>query len=178
MDDTVEAVAEEPAPVTLPELERAIVESAAMQGRFEPHPEIAGAHLLDWHGAYQAVTFNPELFDQHPNTLRLLTYGGGLLGGGPPGRGPAGGRRGERGGCPVCPGHARGRWWASTGPWTAARSVPWRELRAVLDKGAGSRVEGRPAADAWLPSSTPPPASSWPARPTPPTPAARPTSRR
>jgi len=79
VDDTVQAVAEEHVPVTLPELERAIVESAALGGRFEPHPEIAGAHLLDWHGNYQAVTFDPELFDRHPNTLRLLTYGGGLL---------------------------------------------------------------------------------------------------
>ena len=40
VDDTVEAATEEPSPVTLPELERAIVESAAMRGRFEPHPEI------------------------------------------------------------------------------------------------------------------------------------------
>ncbi len=79
VDDTVEAVAEEPSPVTLPELERAIVQSAAMHSRFEPHPQIAGAHFLDWHGAYEAVTFNPELFDQHPNTLRLMTYGSGLL---------------------------------------------------------------------------------------------------
>ncbi len=42
VDDTVEAASGEPSPVTLPELERAIVESAAMRGRFEPHPEIAG----------------------------------------------------------------------------------------------------------------------------------------
>ena len=79
VDDTVEAASDEPSPVTLPELERSIVESAAMRGRFEPHGEIAGAHLLDWHGSYQAVTFDPELFDEHPNTLQLLTYGGGLL---------------------------------------------------------------------------------------------------
>ncbi len=38
-----------------------------------------GAHLLDWHGAYRPVTFNPDLFDRHPNTLTLMTYGGGLL---------------------------------------------------------------------------------------------------
>ena len=79
VDDTVEAVAEAPAPVTLPELERAIVQSKELQGKFEPHPEIGGAHYLDWHGMYQAVTFNPDLFDKHPNTLQLLTYGGGLL---------------------------------------------------------------------------------------------------
>lgn len=79
VDDTVEAAGGEPSPVTLPELERTIVTSSAMRGRFEPHPEIAGAHLLDWRGTCQAVTFNAELFDEYPNTLRLLTYGSGLL---------------------------------------------------------------------------------------------------
>jgi superfamily II DNA or RNA helicase len=79
VDDTVEAAAEMPSPITLPDLERAIVGSQAMEGRFVPHPEIAGAHLLDWRGNFQAVTFNPDLFDQHPNTLRLLTYGSDLL---------------------------------------------------------------------------------------------------
>ena len=38
-----------------------------------------GAHLLDWHGSWQEVTFNPRLFDEHPNTLKLLSYGSGLL---------------------------------------------------------------------------------------------------
>lgn len=79
VDDTVEAASAESSPVTLPELERSIVESAAMRDRFEPHPEIRGAHMLDRHGAWEAVTFNPDLFDEHPNTLRLLTYGSGLL---------------------------------------------------------------------------------------------------
>jgi hypothetical protein len=65
--------------VTLPEIERAIVESPAMRDRFEPHPNIAGAHLLDWHGGYQAVTFNPDVFDEYPNTIRLITSGGGSL---------------------------------------------------------------------------------------------------
>ena len=96
-ESAVEPLAEEPVPVSLPELERAIVGSAAMGGRFEPHPEIAGAHLVDWRGSYQAVTFDPELFDQHPNTLRLLTYGGGLLEDilhavDPPGENPSGGQ--------------------------------------------------------------------------------------
>ncbi|MBM4095037.1 MAG: hypothetical protein FJ276_37360 [Planctomycetes bacterium] len=34
---------------------------------------------MDWHGTYQPVTFHPDLFDEHPNTLRLMTYGDPLL---------------------------------------------------------------------------------------------------
>jgi len=138
VDDTVEAAAELPSPVTLPELERAIVESGAMRGRFDPHPEIAGAHLLDWHGAYQAVTFNPELFDQHPSTLRLLTYGGGLLeevlqAVEPPGDGVAGGQ------VVRC---AQAVPWPLVGFYGSADGCPVRslsELRAVVEK--GPRVE-------------------------------------
>jgi len=71
--------AEEPPPVTLPELERTLIESEAFGRRFEPHPSIPGAHLFDWHGTWQPVTFNPDLFDAHPNTLKLMTYGSGIL---------------------------------------------------------------------------------------------------
>ena len=77
--ERAEAAAEKPSPVTLPELERVIAESAAFRERVRPHPELAGAHLLDWHGSWQAVTFNAGLFDEHPNTLRLLTYGESML---------------------------------------------------------------------------------------------------
>lgn len=79
VDDSVEPVEEKPTPVTLPELERTIVESRAFRDRLEPHPDIDGAHQFDWYGEYQAITFNPDLFDKHPNTLALMTYGGGLL---------------------------------------------------------------------------------------------------
>lgn len=74
-----EAVVEEPVPVTLPELERTIRESKALGERFKPHPKLAGAHLLDWHGDWKEVTFDPPLFDEHPNSLTLLSYGDGLL---------------------------------------------------------------------------------------------------
>lgn len=77
--EAVEPAAEKPSPVTLPELERALSESTALRDRFKPHPKLAGAHLLDWHGAWHEVTFRPQLFDEHPNTLKLLAYGGGLL---------------------------------------------------------------------------------------------------
>jgi superfamily II DNA or RNA helicase len=77
--DTAEAVPEEPPPITLPELERTIVKSAALSERFKPHPTLPGAHLLDWHGGWQEVTFSPGLFDEHPNTLKLMSYGDALL---------------------------------------------------------------------------------------------------
>jgi superfamily II DNA or RNA helicase len=78
-EDTVEAAATIPAPITLPELERTLVGSPRLRDRMRPHPTIAGAHLLDWHGEWQEVTFDSQLFDAHPNTLQLLSYGSGLL---------------------------------------------------------------------------------------------------
>jgi superfamily II DNA or RNA helicase len=67
------------APLTMPELERSILTSKALGGRFRPHPTLGGAHLLDWNGEDHEVTFNPVQFDEHPNTLRLLSYGSDLL---------------------------------------------------------------------------------------------------
>ncbi len=77
--DAVEAPAVLPVPVTLTDLERALVQSKALGSRFRPHPSVPGAHLLDWNGEEQEVTFNPELFDEHPNTLKLLSFGADLL---------------------------------------------------------------------------------------------------
>ena len=74
-----EPAAEEPAPVTLRELERAISESKSLGERLKPHPKLSGAHLLDWHGEWKEVTFDPKLFDEYPNSLTLLSYGDGLL---------------------------------------------------------------------------------------------------
>ncbi len=68
-----------PPPVTMSQLERTLVESVALGERFRPHPTIAGAHLLDWDGQMQPVTFDPAVYDEHPNSLRLVTYGGDLL---------------------------------------------------------------------------------------------------
>ena len=77
--DHVEARADIPAPVTLTDLERTLVQSKALGSRFRPHPKIAGAHLLDWNGEEHQVTFNPILFDEHPNTLTLVSFGADLL---------------------------------------------------------------------------------------------------
>jgi len=77
--DAVEAPAVLPVSVTLTDLERTIVQSKALGSRFRPHPTISGAYLLDWNGQDQEVTFNPALFDEHPNTLTLLSFGSNLL---------------------------------------------------------------------------------------------------
>ena len=77
--DAVEAPADLPVPVTLTEMEGTLVQSKALGSRFRAHPSIRGAHLLDWNGEDQEVTFNPELFDDHPNTLTLLSFGSELL---------------------------------------------------------------------------------------------------
>jgi superfamily II DNA or RNA helicase len=77
--DAVEAPAVLPVPVTLTDLERTIVQSEALGLRFRPHPTISAAHLLDWNGQDQEVTFNPTIFDEHPNTLILLSFGSDLL---------------------------------------------------------------------------------------------------
>jgi hypothetical protein len=79
VDTKVAPAAAVPPPLTMPELERTLVESITLRDRFRPHPSVAGAHLLDWNGQLQPVTFDPAVYDEHPNTVALLTYGGDLL---------------------------------------------------------------------------------------------------
>lgn len=50
------------------------VRTSGMQDR-----TLSGAHLLDWIGHDREVTFYPTQFDEHPNTLRLLSFGSDLL---------------------------------------------------------------------------------------------------
>ncbi len=50
-----------------------------MAPRFHKHPIIEGAYLLERDSTRHPVTFRPEVFDAHPNTLKLLTYGQSLL---------------------------------------------------------------------------------------------------
>ncbi len=66
-------------PVTLADLERLLTTSPSLAQRFTPHPQIPQAYLLSSGDGLVAVTFAPEVFDSHPNTVRLLTYGEPLL---------------------------------------------------------------------------------------------------
>ena len=79
VDASVEAGSAAKSPVTLKELEQVITVSGAFSQRLRPHPQIAGAHLLDWNGRDQAITFNSALFDEHPNTLQFMSFGSKLL---------------------------------------------------------------------------------------------------
>ncbi len=66
-------------PVTLTDLERLLTTSPSLAQRFAPHPQIPRSYLLSSGSGLVAVTFDPEVFDAHPNTVRLLTYGEPLL---------------------------------------------------------------------------------------------------
>ncbi|MBN1316156.1 MAG: DEAD/DEAH box helicase family protein [Anaerolineales bacterium] len=68
-----------PPPVTLQNLEQTLVHSQATGWRFDVHPEIDQAYLLEWEGQRLPVTFSPACFDAHPDTVRFLTFGNSLL---------------------------------------------------------------------------------------------------
>ena len=75
VDDEVSPLAAQQGLVALPDLERAFLNSAPTRARFRPHPSIPGAHWLDSGDAARLVTFKPDVFDRHPSTVELLTYG-------------------------------------------------------------------------------------------------------
>lgn len=66
-------------PVTLKDIEEAIVGSVATGSMFRPHPHVPSSYILSLGGKDHAVTFTPDAFDAHPDTLRLLTFGEDLL---------------------------------------------------------------------------------------------------
>ncbi len=68
-----------PPPVTLGQLEELLTHAQATGQLFQPHPEIADAYLLNWHGEQLPVTFAPACFDEFPTSVRFLSYGSPLL---------------------------------------------------------------------------------------------------
>lgn len=62
-------------PVTLAEMGTFVLKSPTLQAFFRPHETLEGAYWLKLDGQERAVTFERRLFDEHPNTLQLLTYG-------------------------------------------------------------------------------------------------------
>ena len=68
-----------PAPVTLPELASALLDAPTMSTHFRPHEWIEGSHWLSLDGKETAITFDRRSFDDHPNSLQLLTFGNPLL---------------------------------------------------------------------------------------------------
>jgi len=74
-----EPLLESASPVTLGDLEGVLAERSSLADRFQPHPELKRAYWLKTDESDAAVTFDVALFDAHPDTLRLLTYGSELL---------------------------------------------------------------------------------------------------
>lgn len=76
---TEKLVAFPPSPVSLPELEKLLTESALTGKLFQHHPTIPGGYLLDWEGRSIPVTFLPDCFDRNSDTVQFLSYGNSLL---------------------------------------------------------------------------------------------------
>ncbi len=74
-----EVVASLNTPVTLPELAQAMTSVPTLQGFFRPHETISNAFWIRHDRREVAVTFAPKTFDDHPDTLQLLTFGNPLL---------------------------------------------------------------------------------------------------
>ncbi|MGB8644111.1 MAG: helicase-related protein [Anaerolineae bacterium] len=66
-------------PVTLADLERLLTQSVATGRLFRSDPGMKGAYLLAWRGQTLPVTFSPACFDEHPDTVRFISYGSPLL---------------------------------------------------------------------------------------------------
>ena len=75
VDHSVPDSAELASPVTLADLERLFLNSELTRRRFQPHGTIDGAYWLRPGSNARAVTFRPSVFDRHPSTVELLTYG-------------------------------------------------------------------------------------------------------
>ena len=62
-------------PVTLADIERVFLNSELTRHQFQPHATIAGAYWLRSGPDARTVTFRRTVFDRHPSTVELFTYG-------------------------------------------------------------------------------------------------------
>jgi len=69
----------QPSPVTLADLEALLTKATSTAALFQRHPELPDAYLLKWKGQDVAVTFSPACYDEHPGSVRFLSYGNPLL---------------------------------------------------------------------------------------------------
>ena len=103
VDESIGSSAAPESPVTLENIERAFLTSDVTRPRFLPHATIPEAYWLHSGEHPRAVTFSPQVFDRHPSSVELLTYGNPTFDDlldevvGPPDQ-PAGGVDGEEAG--------------------------------------------------------------------------------
>lgn len=69
-----EVPAQETPPLTQADIERYFLQNTLFGSRFKPHPTQPGAYILEWKGEAIDVTFDPRLFDEYPQSLRLISY--------------------------------------------------------------------------------------------------------
>lgn len=74
VEEDVEIPPEEQLPVTPAQIQTAVLNSKKLRTAFSQHETIANAYWLTLDGERYAVTFDRDLFDQYPETLRLLSY--------------------------------------------------------------------------------------------------------
>ena len=67
------------APVTLRDLEISLTQTPTLKSYWECHPDYPNGWLLNLAGNSIPVTFDPELFDEHPETIRFVTFGSDIL---------------------------------------------------------------------------------------------------
>lgn len=70
-----------PIPVTPDQIESFFIGSQILGHRFRRHPEIPGSYRVRWEGEDHEVTFQADIADEYPDTLRLLTFGDPLFDG-------------------------------------------------------------------------------------------------
>lgn len=63
------------APVSAEQIERFVLGAPSLGPLFDPDPELTEAFVWTWRQRKIRVTFSPRLFDRHPYSLELLTYG-------------------------------------------------------------------------------------------------------
>jgi len=63
----------------LQEMASAILDAPTLKTHFRPHETVEGAYWLSLEGTQTVVTFDRQVFDNHPNTVQLLTFGNPLL---------------------------------------------------------------------------------------------------
>ena len=75
IDDSIPPSPKPPSPVTLEDIERVFLKSELTRHRFLPHATLPDVYWLQSGNPPRAVTFRPDVFDRHPSSVELLTYG-------------------------------------------------------------------------------------------------------
>ncbi len=79
LEERLEPVPAPSPPVTQGELAAFFASTPVLASKLRPHGEIAGAFAATVSGEELVVTFDPDVSDEHPDTVRLLTFGDRVL---------------------------------------------------------------------------------------------------